>query len=94
MKQILSSLVFLALLPSTAVAQINSYSSLGAESSVVESSGDRDTISGGATRDANLFHSFQEFNVGAGRGELKIWYPRTAVRGCFLSIGHLKFSFF
>ena len=67
MRKILSFLVLLALIPSTAVAQITPDSSLGAEKSIVDSNGDRDTISGGAIRDTNLFHSFQEFNVGAGR---------------------------
>ena len=67
MSKILPSLVLLALIPSAAVAQITPDSSLGAENSIVDSNGDRDTIEGGAIRDANLFHSFQEFNVGAGR---------------------------
>ena len=67
MKPILSSLIFFSLIPSIAVAQITPDSSLGAEKSVVESSGNRDTIQGGAIRNTNLFHSFQEFNVGAGR---------------------------
>ncbi|MDJ0633537.1 MAG: filamentous hemagglutinin N-terminal domain-containing protein [Xenococcaceae cyanobacterium MO_188.B29] len=57
--------VLFALLPNTALAQIIPDSSLGAESSVVESNDNRDTIKGGAIRDANLFHSFQEFNVEA-----------------------------
>jgi filamentous hemagglutinin family protein len=54
-------------------AQIVPDNTLGAESSVVTPDvnirgiqGDR--IDGGATRGANLFHSFQEFNVGEGRG--------------------------
>ena len=47
------------------MAQITPDSSLGAENSVVETNGNRDTINGGAIRDANLFHSFQEFNVEA-----------------------------
>ncbi|WP_026731215.1 two-partner secretion domain-containing protein [Fischerella sp. PCC 9605] len=57
---------------STARAQITPDNSLGAESSVV--TGDvindipSDRISGGATRGLNLFHSFQEFNVGENRG--------------------------
>ncbi|WP_051469916.1 two-partner secretion domain-containing protein [Fischerella sp. PCC 9605] len=57
---------------STATAQITPDNSLGAESSVV--TGDvindipSDRIEGGATRGSNLFHSFQEFNVGEGRG--------------------------
>ena len=67
MKLILSSLFFFCLLPSTLLAQITPDSSLGTENSVVETNGNRDTINGGAVRDANLFHSFQEFNVEAGR---------------------------
>ncbi len=53
------------LIPSTAVAQISPDSSLGTENSVVDSNGNRDLIKGGAVRDANLFPSFQEFNVEA-----------------------------
>ena len=67
MSKIISFLVFLTLIPGAAVAQITPDSSLGAENSVVESSGNRDTINGGAIRDANLFHSFQEFNVEVGK---------------------------
>ena len=59
------SLVFLVLIPNAAVAQIIPDTSLGSENSVVDSNGDRDTLRGGAIRDANLFHSFQEFNVEA-----------------------------
>jgi len=53
-------------------AQIVPDNTLGAESSVVTPDvingiqGDR--IDGGATRGANLFHSFSQFNIGAGRG--------------------------
>ncbi|GET42647.1 two-partner secretion domain-containing protein [Microseira wollei] len=54
------------------LAQITPDASLGAESSVVTpnvsingSAGDR--IDGGAIRGANLFHSFQQFNVGEGQ---------------------------
>ncbi len=65
MGKILSSLALFTLIPSTAVAQITPDSSLGTENSVVDSNGNRDTIKGGAIRDANLFHSFQEFNVDA-----------------------------
>ena len=65
MNKILSFLVLLTLVPNNAIAQIIPDSSLGAENSVVESNGSRDTINGGAIRDANLFHSFQEFNVEA-----------------------------
>src|SRR4028118_915594 len=54
-------------------AQIVPDNTLGAESSVVTPipniPGIRsDRIDGGATRGPNLFHSFQEFNVGEGRG--------------------------
>ncbi|MBP5971504.1 filamentous hemagglutinin N-terminal domain-containing protein [Brasilonema sp. CT11] len=54
-------------------AQITPDNSLGAERSVVTpnvqiNGTPSDKIDGGATRGANLFHSFQEFNVSAGRG--------------------------
>lgn len=54
------------------LAQIVPDNTLGAEGSVVTPDvikgiqGDR--IDGGASRDANLFHSFSDFNVGEGRG--------------------------
>ena len=67
MKQLIFSIPFLALVPSNAIAQIIPDSSLGAENSVVNSDGNRDTINGGAIRNTNLFHSFQEFNVNTGR---------------------------
>ncbi|MBP5975608.1 filamentous hemagglutinin N-terminal domain-containing protein [Brasilonema sp. CT11] len=56
-----------------ASAQITPDNSLGAENSVVAPNVDikgipSDRIDGGATRGANLFHSFQEFNINAGRG--------------------------
>ena len=42
---------------------------LGAESSTVNSrDANSDSIEGGALRGSNLFHSFQEFNIGEGRG--------------------------
>jgi filamentous hemagglutinin family protein len=55
------------------LAQIVPDKTLGAEGSVVTPNVDirgiqGDRIDGGATRGANLFHSFQEFNVGQGRG--------------------------
>jgi filamentous hemagglutinin family protein len=50
-----------------AKAQITPDRSLGNERSEVNSSGNRDNIDGGATRGANLFHSFQDFNVDEGR---------------------------
>ncbi len=54
-------------------AQIVPDNTLGAEGSVVTPNVNiqgipSDRIDGGATRGANLFHSFQEFNVGEGRG--------------------------
>ncbi len=53
----------------SARAQIVPDGTLGAESSVVTPiNGEVDRIDGGATRGANLFHSFQDFNVGEGRG--------------------------
>ncbi|MUG97316.1 filamentous hemagglutinin N-terminal domain-containing protein [Scytonema sp. UIC 10036] len=56
-----------------AVAQIVPDNTLGAESSVVTPNVDikgitSDRIDGGAIRGSGLFHSFQEFNVGEGRG--------------------------
>ncbi len=68
------SLIWFALTPINSVrAQIVPDGTLGAESSVVtpdvEINGiPSDRIDGGATRGANLFHSFQDFNVGEGRG--------------------------
>ncbi|MDV2998343.1 MAG: hypothetical protein N4J56_008048 [Chroococcidiopsis sp. SAG 2025] len=50
-----------------AYAQITPDTTLGSENSTVTSIGTVDAIDGGATRGANLFHSFQEFNVGEGR---------------------------
>ncbi len=55
------------------LAQIVPDNTLGAESSVVTPNLNiqgtpSDRIDGGATRGANLFHSFGEFNVGEGRG--------------------------
>lgn len=54
-------------------AQIVLDSTLGSESSVVTPNGSingspSDKIDGGAIRETNLFHSFQEFNVSEGRG--------------------------
>jgi filamentous hemagglutinin family protein len=56
------------LLDSTALAQITPDDTLGAEGSRVRPNATvqgepADLIEGGAVRDANLFHSFQEFNV-------------------------------
>jgi filamentous hemagglutinin family protein len=53
----------IALSTDTAFAQITPDNTLGAESSIVTNN----QILGGAQRGINLFHSFQEFNVGAGQ---------------------------
>ncbi len=54
------------------VAQVVPDNTLGAESSVVTPDViqgiESDRIDGGATRGANLFHSFEQFDIGAGRG--------------------------
>ncbi len=58
--------------PQVANGQIVPDETLGEESSTVRQDNikgiDSDIIEGGATRGANLFHSFEEFNVDAGRG--------------------------
>ncbi|MGK7902728.1 MAG: filamentous hemagglutinin N-terminal domain-containing protein [Hormoscilla sp.] len=61
--------VVLSLVPACpAVAQLTPDNTLGAENSVVTPvDPTRDRIDGGAVRGSNLFHSFQEFNVDAGR---------------------------
>ena len=62
----------LLLFPFPALAQIIPDNSLGAESSrtVPDTINNlpSDRITGGATRGVNLFHSFGEFNINAGRG--------------------------
>ena len=61
--------VVLSLVPACpAAAQLTPDNTLGAENSVVTPvDPTRDRIDGGAARGSNLFHSFQEFNVDAGR---------------------------
>ena len=61
----LSSIVIV----NTSVAQVIPDSTLGNESSIVNNSAEPNTknIDGGAIRDENLFHSFQEFNIEAGQ---------------------------
>lgn len=49
-----------------ALAQIVPDATLGVERSVVRPNGGVDVISGGATRGANLFHSFEQFSVPTG----------------------------
>lgn len=51
----------------SALAQITPDTTLGNENSTVTSTGEVDSINGGATRGANLFHSFGEFNINEGR---------------------------
>ena len=62
----------IALTPKVANGQIVPDETLGEESSTVRQDNikgiDSDIIEGGATRGANLFHSFEDFNVDAGRG--------------------------
>jgi filamentous hemagglutinin family protein len=52
-------------LPAIAQVQVDGF--LGSESSIVTTTGSQDVIGGGAVRGGNLFHSFQELNVAAGR---------------------------
>ncbi|OWY64339.1 hypothetical protein B7486_47865 [cyanobacterium TDX16] len=59
--------VALACWVDSAIAQITPDNTMGGENSTVTSTGEVDAIDGGATRGANLFHSFQEFNVEDGR---------------------------
>jgi filamentous hemagglutinin family protein len=50
-----------------ALAQIIPDSTLGNQNSTVTSTGTVDQLDGGVTKGTNLFHSFQEFNIGNGR---------------------------
>ena len=63
---------YLCLFPGSAIAQIIPDSSLGAESSrtVPDTINNlpSDSITGGAIRGVNLFHSLREFNIREGRG--------------------------
>ncbi|MDV2997296.1 MAG: hypothetical protein N4J56_007001 [Chroococcidiopsis sp. SAG 2025] len=59
--------VALACTVDSASAQITPDNTMGTENSTVTSTGEVDAINGGAIRDTNLFHSFQEFNVNEGR---------------------------
>ncbi|MCP6760534.1 MAG: filamentous hemagglutinin N-terminal domain-containing protein [Fischerella sp. CENA71] len=68
---ILSLLAFGYLAPiHKAIAQLTPDTSLGSESSIVNPNvvDGIDRIDGGAIRNSNLFHSFRDFNVDAGRG--------------------------
>src|SRR5919202_1080999 len=71
----LSTALFLSLVSSSnpVLAQITPDNTLGGEQSTVQPNVlinglPSDQINGGAIRGTNLFHSFLEFNVGAGRG--------------------------
>jgi filamentous hemagglutinin family protein len=58
-----------ASIDTSAVAQITPDGTLGNEASQVKPINNNvDRIDGGAVRGSNLFHSFQDFNVGEGRG--------------------------
>ncbi|NEP59285.1 MAG: filamentous hemagglutinin N-terminal domain-containing protein [Symploca sp. SIO2G7] len=63
------TIVFSLLPVSEALAQVSPDHTLGTENSVIVPLDQfNDQIDGGATRGANLFHSFLEFNVGEDRG--------------------------
>jgi filamentous hemagglutinin family protein len=69
----IATIASISVIATTANAQITPDTSLGAESSTVTSNQvirdiQSDRIDGGAIRGANLFHSFQEFNVAPDRG--------------------------
>ncbi|MBT9314837.1 two-partner secretion domain-containing protein [Leptothoe spongobia] len=49
------------------IAQIIPDDTLGPESSIFTNGNDSDVIHGGAIRGANLFHSFQDFNINTGQ---------------------------
>ena len=60
-------IVFLSQVSQKVKAQIVPDNTLGSASSVINSINElRSRIEGGATRGENLFHSFQEFNIGEG----------------------------
>jgi len=69
LKTIFISLSSLFLISNPATAQLIPDNTLGRDNSriVPTRNSNRDNIAGGATRGANLFHSFQEFNVNPGR---------------------------
>ncbi|MBD2136260.1 hypothetical protein H6F32_01375 [Anabaena sp. FACHB-1237] len=48
-------------------AQLIPDNTLGTESSNISNNGLKDTVTGGATRGTNLFHSFEQFNVDVGK---------------------------
>ncbi len=65
----LGCLAGIAVFTHPAFAQLTPDNSLGKErSQVIPINPNNDRIEGGAARGANLFHSFQDFNVGVGQG--------------------------
>ncbi|MDZ8263761.1 filamentous hemagglutinin N-terminal domain-containing protein [Nostoc sp. ChiQUE01b] len=65
----LGCLASIAVFTHPTFAQLTPDNSLGKErSQVIRLNPNNDHIEGGAARGANLFHSFQDFNVGEGRG--------------------------
>lgn len=66
MKRYLFFLAVIYLANSPVSAQIVPDNTLGLESSIVTNSNVVETISGGATRGTNLFHSFEQFSVKQG----------------------------
>lgn len=71
-----------------AQSQIVPDNTLGAESSTVTpaaSDSTVDNIQGGAIRETNLFHSFQEFNVGEGRSAYFL-SPNTNIQNIFARV--------
>ncbi|MGJ3249112.1 MAG: filamentous hemagglutinin N-terminal domain-containing protein [Elainellaceae cyanobacterium] len=65
---VLSLSGWLSLMSQRASAQITPDATLGAESSRIRAVNQmRDSIEGGAIRGGNLFHSFEDFNIGEGR---------------------------
>ncbi|WP_414621475.1 filamentous hemagglutinin N-terminal domain-containing protein [Calothrix sp. CCY 0018] len=83
-----------------ALAQITADDSLGGEKSIVSPvSGQVDLIEGGAARGSNLFHSFQEFNIGEGReanfanlAEIKNIFSRVTGSNASVLLGKLGVS--
>ena len=66
-KEIALIIIFLSCIPNKIVrAQLIPDNTLGTENSTVQTVNDIQQIDGGAIRQTNLFHSFQEFNVGDG----------------------------
>lgn len=55
------------LLSPIAIAQLTPDLTLGSERSTVRNAGTRDLIEGGARRNSNLFHSFEQFNINNGQ---------------------------